>query len=171
MKKWTPPAEARLTDYLAERTAREGFSGNDAEELKDDLRCHIHEEAEKVPGDTVGLMLLENLISRLDAGYRPSASRAEAKYKGRMENPRGGFWNWAFGVILPLAVLILEVTTSFCGDVFFSPVPTWWHAGWIALVPVLNYWLIREKPLTSTHGGIDRVAVEDGSRGLQPTVG
>ena len=71
MKNWTTQAEQRLAEYLRERAAREGFHGDDAVELKDDLRRHIHEEADQGTAETIGLMQLENILGRLDAGYRP----------------------------------------------------------------------------------------------------
>lgn len=142
MKHWTTQAEQRLAEYLRERIAREEFQGEDAAELRDDLTRHIHEEAERSEGDTVGLMQLENLLGRLDAGYHPVA---EKPLPARTP-VAGGFWNWTFGVIFPVIVLILETLTSFCGSVFFSPVPTGWHVAWIAMVPFINVWLIRGAP-------------------------
>ncbi len=139
MKNWTTQAEQRLAEYLRERAVREGFEGEDAVELKEDLRRHIHEEAEQSSAETIGLMNLEQLLGRLDAGYRPlPQSVAIALQRGRL----GGFFQTTFGVILPTLVLILEVFTSFCGSVFFSPIPTWWHVAWIATVPLVNGWLI-----------------------------
>ncbi|MES2438482.1 MAG: VIT domain-containing protein [Verrucomicrobiota bacterium] len=139
MKNWTTQAEQRLTEYLHERAAREGFDGEDASELKEDLRRHIHEEAEQSPSADIGLLHLENILGRLDAGYKPQPPP-------RLETPakkRGGFLNWTFGVILPLIVLTVEVLSSFCGGVFFNPTPTWWHAAWIAVVPAVNFWFLR----------------------------
>lgn len=142
MKNWTTQAEQRLTEYLDERAKREGLYLEDASELKEDLRCHIFEEAEQSPAETIGLMHLENIIGRLDAGYRPVAD-LEAKPPATPK--RGGFWNWTFGVVFPAGVLILEMLTSVCGEAIFNPVPTWWHAAWIAMVPVLNIWLMRPR--------------------------
>ncbi len=150
MKDWTTQAEQRLTEYLRERTVREGFDGEDAAELKDDLRRHIHEEAELSAAGTIGLMDLEQLLGKLDAGYRPGPAE-NWKWTPRVRNPRGGFWNWTFGVIFPALVLLLEMTTSMCGSLLFNPVPTWWHAAWIAMVPILNFWLIG-----GTRSGDDR---------------
>jgi hypothetical protein len=149
MKNWTTQAEQRLTEYLDERVKREGLYLEDASELKEDLRCHIFEEAEQSPAETIGLMHLENIIGRLDAGYRPVAD-AETKYVKMPK--RGGFWNWTFGVIFPAGVLILEMLTSMCGDAFFNPVPTWWHAAWIAMVPILNVWLMKSRGRNETRG-------------------
>ncbi len=140
MKNWTTQAEQRLEEYLRQRAAREGFEGEDATELKGDLMRHIHEEAERSAAGEIGLLHLENLLGRLDAGYRPIA---EIPVKPRRGRGRGwSFWCWTFGVVFPAAVLLLEVTTSMCGEVLFNPVPTWWHVAWIALVPLLNAWLL-----------------------------
>ncbi len=149
MKTWTTPTEQRLAEYLQERTAREGFTGQDALDLKDDLRRHIHEEAEKLDAEVIGVMHLENILGRLDAGYRPAGNRVAAVPASREQ---GGLLKWTFGVVLPLGVLLFELVSSFCGGVFFSPVPTWWHAAWIALVPALNAWLLRGNGKESTRG-------------------
>ena len=149
MKKWTTQTEQRLTEYLDERASREGFAGEDAAELKDDLRRHIHEEAEKLDGEVIGVVHLENILARLDAGYRPVGGRVAAVPASRVQ---GGFLKWTFGVILPLGVLVFEAIASFCGSVFFSPVPTWWHVAWIALVPILNIWLLRGTGKESSRG-------------------
>ncbi|GAA5131189.1 PEP-CTERM sorting domain-containing protein [Luteolibacter yonseiensis] len=149
MKNWTTQAEQRLTEYLDERARREGLYLEDASELKEDLRCHIYEEAEQSPAGTIGLMHLENIIGRLDAGYRPAPDPQASLPK---QPKRGGFWNWTFGVVMPLVVLGLELLTSMCGSLIFNPVATWWHAAWIALVPVLNIWLMRPRGGNKTRG-------------------
>ncbi|MEO5915940.1 MAG: PEP-CTERM sorting domain-containing protein [Luteolibacter sp.] len=136
MKKWTTQAEQRLVEYLQERAVREGFEGEEAAELKDDLRRHVHEEAEQTTGDSVGLMHLENILGKLDAGYQPMPPA------GPPPQMKGGFLRWTCGVVLPVAVLLLELFTSFCGAVFFSPIPTWWHAVLVATVPLVNAWLL-----------------------------
>ncbi len=142
MKNWTTQAEQRLTEYLQERAAREGLDGEDAMELKDDLRRHIHEEAEQSPSDAIGLMHLENILGRMDAGYRPILEREIVRPPAKS----GGFkrsLKWICGVILPLGVVIFEMLFSFCGGVFFDPVPTAWHAGILLLIPAVNAWLLR----------------------------
>jgi hypothetical protein len=145
MKHWTTQAEQRLAEYLGERVSRERLSGEDAVELKEDLRSHIHEEAEQVDGDAIGLMHLENILGSLDAGYRPQPD-LEPKPAGQKSKRFRRFLSWTFGVVLPLGVLVFELIASFCGGVFFDPVPTWWHAGLLALVPGVNAWLLRGAP-------------------------
>ena len=141
MKNWTTQAEQRLTEYLKERAAREGLNGADAADLKDDLRRHIHEEAEQYETAGIGLLHLENILGRLDGGYRPTVESSAA-------NPGGfkRFLKWTCGVVLPLGVVIFEILFSFCGSVFFDPVPTWWHVGILLLVPTVNAWLLRGGP-------------------------
>ncbi|RYD49253.1 MAG: hypothetical protein EOP85_01985, partial [Verrucomicrobiaceae bacterium] len=140
MKQWTTQAEQRLSDYLAERVAREGFDGEDAAELREDLIRHIHEEAEQVEGPTIGVMHLENLLAKLDAGYNPPRDIPRGT---KPPKSRGRLWKWLFGVILPFVVLVVEMLTGMCGGAFFNPIPTVWHAMWVAAVPVLNFWFLR----------------------------
>lgn len=141
MKHWTTQAEKRLEEYLQERVAREGLEGEDAAELKDDLRRHIHEETEKADSPAFGLMQLENIIGRMDSGFTaaPPTSSTPPKKKGIISR----ISVWAFGVVMPLLVLVFEVISSFCGSVFFDPVPTWWHVACVAAVPVVNLALLR----------------------------
>ena len=142
MKHWTTEAERRLAEYLRERATREGLPDDEAVDLKEDLRSHIHEEAERADAERIGLLQLENILGRLDAGYRPQpewASRPAVRKSGKFSRSL----LWIFGVVLPAGILIFEMIASFCGSVFFDPAPTWWHAVLIALVPGLNAWLLR----------------------------
>ncbi len=141
MKNWTTQAEQRLAEYLRERTAREGFVGEEAVDLKEDLRSHIHEEAERSGSEIIGLMHLEQILGKLDAGYRPVPP---PEIERSIDGARGfrRFCSWTFGVVFPLGVLIFEMLTSFCGSAMFDPVPTWWHALLIAMVPLVNAWLL-----------------------------
>ena len=50
----------------------------------------------------------------------------------------GEMWLWIFGILLPVATIALEVTTHWCAEVFFDPIPTWWHLALAALVPGAN---------------------------------
>ncbi len=148
MKAWTSPAEQRLAEYLQERVIREGFDGEDASELKADLKQHIYEEAERAECMSVGVIQLETILSRMDAGYSPGKSQ-------QLQNKSPAFFRfcrWVFGVVLPAAVILFELLTSFCGSVFFSPIPTLWHALWLAMVPLLNSW-----QLLGGKGGGDRL--------------
>ena len=130
-----------MEDGEPEREAREGLTGAEAEELRGDLRSHIHEEAERSDGENISLMKLENILGRLDAGYRPPTETPEPR------PARGGgfvrFLIWTFGVVMPALVLVFEIFSSFCGSVFFDPIPTWWHVALVAMVPAVNFCLLR----------------------------
>jgi hypothetical protein len=139
MKTWTAQAEKRLAEYLEERIRREGFDGEEAAELRTDLSRHIHEESEKESASAIGLMQLEGILGRLDAGYRPSQTQPERPKAIRRMRP---FWAWTWGVVMPAGILVLELLTSFCGGVFFSPLPTPWHALLALLVPATNAWFL-----------------------------
>lgn len=143
MKSWTTQAEQRLTEYLTERASREGLQGEEAEDLKADLRVHIHEEAERSNSESIGLMLLENILGKLDSGYRPAPDTGTPAVRKRGKLVLSLFWT--FGVVLPFLVLGFESISSFCGSVFFDPVPTWWHFLLIATVPLTNGWLLNGK--------------------------
>jgi hypothetical protein len=152
MKTWTNQAEQRLTEYLDERVRREGFLGEDGEELKADLRSHIHEEAEKLPGENMGLMQLEGILGNLDAGYRAStpykpvpvlAEQDRSSIPPARWQPRGA---WVWGVIFPLLVSLFELAAAFCGSVFFDPIATWWHTLIVFAVPLINWWLLKDAP-------------------------
>lgn len=147
MKTWTNQAEKRLAEYLEERVRREGFDGEDADELKSDLRRHIHEEAEKESGEGIGSMQLEGILGRLDAGYRPqpeadTLSAHEAKVTKKMRP----FWAWTWGVVMPLGVLVFELLSAFCGSFFFDPVVTGWHVALVLMVPLVNAWFLKGAP-------------------------
>ncbi|WAC20396.1 PEP-CTERM sorting domain-containing protein [Luteolibacter sp. SL250] len=142
MKQWTPQAEQRLSEYLVERARREHLEGEDAAELKDDLRRHVFEEAEKESAEMIGLMHLETILGAMDAGYRPAPETVSRP----AEKPQGSFFVWAFGVVAPLLILLLEVFTALCGSVLFDPIPTVWHILLVASVPALNAWLLKGAP-------------------------
>ncbi|RYD37136.1 MAG: PEP-CTERM sorting domain-containing protein [Verrucomicrobiaceae bacterium] len=142
MKQWTPQAEQRLSEYLLERARREHLEGEDAAELKDDLRRHVFEEAEKEPAEMIGLMHLETILGGMDAGYRP----APATGPGEPGQAPGSFLVWTLGVVLPVVVLLLEIFTALCGSVLFDPIPTVWHILLVASVPALNAWLLKGAP-------------------------
>lgn len=44
-----------------------------------------------------------------------------------------------WGVLIPVAALILEATTHFCARHFFDPLPTSWHGLFFALIPFTNF--------------------------------
>ena len=101
MKNWTTQAEQRLEEYLQERAAREGFHGDDAVELKDDLRSHIHEEAGQQPQ---GNHRPDATGNHARPPRRRLPSRRSPRNRVFRDRKRGGFktilLKWTFGVVL-----------------------------------------------------------------------
>jgi hypothetical protein len=137
MKTWTKQAEERLEEYLGARARREGLEGNDAKELRDDLKAHMHEEAGAGNAGQIGVAELEQMIGKLEG-------REPEEWEPREVPKKGSKKVMFFGVILPVLVILLEVFTGFCGGAFFDPVPTFWHAILLISVPVLNFWLLKK---------------------------
>ena len=56
-----------------------------------------------------------------------------------------------FGILLPAAALLAELSTGMCAEMMFDPIPTWFHAVLVAAVPLANLVLLvavaREKGL------------------------
>ena len=143
MKDWTEAAEMRLEEYLRERVAREQMHGEEAIELKEDLRRHIHEEVQHDEGiATCGLMQLEQVLGKLDAGYKPAPVPSAVVEKPKPSAFRRGSMMF-FAVILPLLIVLFEWVTNFCGATFFDPIPTPVHGLLLLAVPLLNAWLLR----------------------------
>ncbi|MBB5350447.1 hypothetical protein HNR46_000671 [Haloferula luteola] len=136
MKKWTMEAEYRLQEYLQARVLREGLDREDAEELKDDLRAHLLEEAERLPGERVDSGVLEEALTRLEAGSEMESEVMVATSRWRKVAV------WMFGVLLPAGVGIFEAFSGFCAEVFFNPVVDIWHLLLVLAIPVLNAWLL-----------------------------
>jgi len=134
MKKWTKQAEERLGEYLNARVERDGLEGEDARELREDLRAHVQEEAEVLCMDMIGVAELERLLLKMDGGVVEKWTPVIA------ESRRGRLY--FFGVILPLAVTVFEMVSGFCAGVFFDPVPTFLHGVLLIAVPFLNGWLL-----------------------------
>lgn len=141
MKKWTEAAEMRLEQYLQERVLREQMQGEEAAELKDDLRRHIHEEITKDQIGTCGLMELENALGRLDAGYQPQPLPSPL-YGKPASTPGVRPFFFFFAVVFPLCIVIFEWLTNFCGATFFEPIPTVGHGILLFAVPLCHWWLL-----------------------------
>ncbi len=136
MKRWTKQAEERLEEYLAGRVRREGLDGDDARELREDLRAHVQEEAEHRERELIDGAELDAVLAGLDDG-----SKAEIAGPRPIKRFRRGL-AWTFGVVFPAAVVVFEALSGFCGGVFFDPLPTVWHGLLALLVPAGNAWLL-----------------------------
>ena len=156
MSDWTPAAREELERYFEQVRGRIKASGADPEEVIDDLRRHVHEEVA-----AAGLVVVtEEDVRRITARVGvPEASapgqRGEAPPllpQPPLPDPWPGragpsLWWVVFGVGLPIVALAFELISGICGGAFFDPIPTIWHVGLVALVPIANFlawWALRE---------------------------
>ena len=47
-----------------------------------------------------------------------------------------------FGILLPLAALVVELLTGMCAEILFNPIPTWFCAAVVASIPLANFILL-----------------------------
>jgi len=144
MKAWSEQAELRLREWLAERVRQEDLHGAEADEVAADLRRHVHEELENSSHETVGLIALESVLERMGGAEREASGAPPAPAPQRSHIWAGlkRFTVWTFGVVLPAGVILFEWLASFCGAVFFDPLPSVWHVLLALSVPVVNAVLI-----------------------------
>ena len=65
MKTWTDAAKECLDNYLAERAAKAGLTGEEAAEVMEDWRLHVHEEVEREAAPVISVEGLEPVLARL----------------------------------------------------------------------------------------------------------
>jgi hypothetical protein len=143
MSTWTKPALERLEEYLRKNRERAEATGADPDEVAADLRQHIENEVEAQKLQVVTEEDIGRIISRTGVLPEPETrepitpliTRARVK---RAAKPVASGALLFFGVIQPLATLIIELSTHICAGTLFDPLPTWFHVFLIASIPVAN---------------------------------
>src|SRR5436190_2990422 len=145
MGTWTNPALERLEEYLQKSRERAQATGADPDEVAADLRQHIENEIAALNLQVVTEEDIVRIISRTGAlpeseseprqPLTPLITRARVK---RVVTPMASVAVLFFGVIQPLATLIIELSTHICAGTLFDPLPTWLHVLLIGSVPVAN---------------------------------
>jgi len=153
MSNWTTPALERLEHYLELSRTRAAASGADADEVATDLRQHVENEVAALKLPVVTEEDVQRIIARL--GTLPEAAMPvgpapsiQGRPGRRVFGPIGSMSLLTFGVLLPLATLIIELATHMCAGTFFDPLPTWFHVLLVATVPGGNlaaWWWLREE--------------------------
>jgi hypothetical protein len=148
MTTWTNSAKDKLDDYLTRVRSTLQASGADPAEVTEDMRRHISEEVtasklEVVTTDDVDRILKRIGAPEAPASFKPQMPQAPAPVSAPAsladEPRRRRPFLFFFGIILPLATLIIELVTHMCAAAFFDPIPTLWHVLLVASVPVTNF--------------------------------
>ncbi|MGE3309218.1 MAG: VIT domain-containing protein [Limisphaerales bacterium] len=166
MNTWTATARRELEERLAGLRLTLAGSGADPDEVVDDLRRHVAEEATAARLPIVTEVDVRRFLDRLTP-TNPWRTRrrhggsgvAVSREPSVPEEGPGGcraplpspppstlaplpWWRLAlilfFGVLVPLGTLIFEITTRMCARELFDPLPSLWHGLLVALVPVAN---------------------------------
>lgn len=157
MTTWTATAQRELEDHLAGLRLSLAGSGADPDEVLDDVRRHVAEEATAARLPVVTEADVRRFLQRVaplaHPGLPPAAggAPAETPIPPRTAPPdspqpiRARSLSWGrrarillFGVLVPVATLIFEAMTRSCAGEIFDPLPTFWHGMLVGLVPVAN---------------------------------
>jgi len=147
MPEWTDTAREELDRYCRQMRARLEESGADPDEVVDDIRRHVAEEASAAKLSIVTREDVHKFVASLGEipqGAEPAADDPPRETSGRKRDGSRLISSFGaascifFGVLLPAVVLGLELATGMCASVLFDPIPTIWHAILVACVPVGN---------------------------------
>lgn len=165
MTEWTKSAREELDRYFERARVRLAASEADPAEVLDDLRRHIDEDLVAAKIDVVTEGDVRRILARLGLPEAlPSPSPAPSPAPSRTDVSGGtfddasakakvaaawarrrlpGFFLLAFGVLLPVVTLAIEVRSHFCAGTFFDPIPTVGHVALVAFAPLANFlaWL------------------------------
>lgn len=171
MSTWTEAAQAALEQYFERIRPDLVASGADPAEVIDDLRRHVQQEVATARLTVVTAKDVERLLARIGAPTPSDRGGGESLERNPAQEPAvtpgpvpatvragggdggSGMPDWslpgplasgalvAFGVVLPLVVLVVEWITTMCAATFFDPLPTVWHGLLVALVPAVNGFL------------------------------
>jgi hypothetical protein len=152
-QQWTDAARAELENYFARVRPTLRASGADAEEVIEDLRRHLDAEVLSAKLPIVTEEDVRRLLTRIgapqpapDSTAQPAANNPTAT-ASKPVAPKGGVLLLLFGILLPVATLVMEFLTGMCAGEFFDPIPSFWHVLLVALVPVANLlvWLALQR--------------------------
>ncbi|HCE46008.1 MAG TPA: hypothetical protein DET40_20880 [Lentisphaeria bacterium] len=151
---WTPQAEETFEIHLSAHLLEIKDAGADPEEVRSDLRAHVEETiaecGRKVVTEDDVRRIFPATGRKSEKATSGSTDGCRNKETGRSEpaerkNSSGkilsdisNIFVVCCGIFLPVAALLLELSTGICGEMFFNPIPTFWHVIMVASVPILN---------------------------------
>ncbi len=141
MSTWTNTALQTLEGYLRHSRTRVVATGADPDEVTADLRRHVEQEvaALRLPVVTeTDVRRIVRQIGPLPEDEVPTPPEAGLKRRSKLISSANSAGLVIFGMILPVVALIFEMSTRLCAGVFFDPLPSWLHVGFVLLVPAVN---------------------------------
>ena len=153
MIEWTESAQAAWTAHEEQLQVRLEDSEADAQEVAQDVRFHIEEEAHKAGLRVIDAAWLESLLNRMEdqeaSSSRKTTQETHAKIRFRESLKQTGAWTqfrrgtlWLTAVIWPTITLMFELSTRLCSGYWFDPMPTLLHVLLLGLVPMGNAWVL-----------------------------
>src|SRR5512134_1962756 len=127
MREWTSAAREEFDRYCASVHDRLAAEGADPAEVFEDLEGHVDREAEAAGLRTLTRDDVRRILERVG----PVGDRSSAPSDPPPPPPlvptgpvKGRPWfQWAGGVVLPVATIATEALTGWCASVFFDPLP------------------------------------------------
>lgn len=157
----TPDAEQRIREYLqqVETTLHKtDMAPRERANIVEDLRAQIYEMLPSETGREITATEVETVLAQLDPPGLYADGTTEQDMlglplpekpasippgcTGERLGPVGAFFGLAFGVVLPLVTIILELFNGACAEILFNPIPTTGHLALISLVPLVNLLLV-----------------------------
>ena len=153
MIEWTESAQAAWAAHEEQLQVRLEDSEADAQEVAQDVRFHIEEEAYKAGLRVIDAAWLESLLNRMEdqeaSSSRKTTQETHAKIRFRESLKQTGAWTqvrrgtlWLTAVIWPAITLMFELSTRLCSGYWFDPMPTLLHVLLLGLVPMGNAWVL-----------------------------
>ncbi|MCC6232582.1 MAG: hypothetical protein IT580_08055 [Verrucomicrobiales bacterium] len=151
MKTWTTAAQRALDHELEKMRLAAAESGADPDEVLEDLRRHVTEEAN---ASGVSVVTEDDVRRWLARVAPPWAARVESTATAPLKPVGSGgakgtggevgarlldFVLLLFGVALPLITLGIEARSHLCAREILDPLPSGWHGLLVGMVPVVHF--------------------------------
>jgi len=147
MIEWTEDAEQELQQYLKSLRTVAEYSGRDPEKEEQEARARIEDETghlgiTRVTGDVVKDIIARTVQQSSFQTYSSPLSSLEKSVKKappRLTVKPPGWLHLLFGVVLPVASVVVELYAHICGEFFFDPLPDIWYVILFLTIPVFNF--------------------------------
>jgi hypothetical protein len=156
MTTWTLTAQKELENHLDELRPSLVDCGADPDEVVEDLRRHVAEEATAARLRLVTEADVRRLLAQvsppqpLNEVMRERSRRGTPATTGSKSSDHAWITTallWLGGVLLPSGTILFEALTRTCAEEFFDPLPSWWHVLMVGGVPLANLLALLRPPV------------------------